>query len=104
MEKTKNERCLHGMFIYTCGNCGKSRYMWLDRGVEEKNNPCLEGITTFSQKSAPLSIICPYCNGILKRGQGSWLPKFVSAHIGDDIFINNENYYDAVPVFNWDGE
>ena len=103
-EKVEVQRYVHMAFVYACEKCGKHSMMWIEKGLEEACNPMLKEKSGLPHKPTPFVIRCPECGGFMRHvATPCYLEKFIPARIGDDLFINDENYDCGKSVFGWDG-
>lgn len=55
MDGKRRRILVHGAMVYGCHDCGARFLMYLEKGLEEENDP--------ERKPVPFGIICPYCKG-----------------------------------------
>ena len=102
MNKT---RYVHMAFTYNCQKCGEKKVMWVEKGLEEACNPRLKEKSGLPHKPTPFVIGCPVCGGFMQHCGGNlYLPVFIPARKGMDLFINSKKNECGKPVFNWGGK
>lgn len=59
----EKEHLVHGFMIYQCEKCNAVYIMWLEKGLEDKEDDVLTG----NHKPVPFCITCPECYGIAQH-------------------------------------
>lgn len=88
-EPLEREILVHGAMLYKCECCGKIFQMWLEKGLEDKNQ---DAINPSSHKPAPFTIGC-LCGGTMQHI--AWQNDI---HLGDYRPLKeHENYFENSP-------
>lgn len=98
-------REVHATMFYVCSKCGHSKYMFLEKGLEERCNHNLKVKSGMKHKPVPFIIRCPRCKSLAMSDHGmNGLPKFAVMCDGMNVFLNQPDSDCGVPVFNYKEE
>lgn len=95
----EKKHLVHAFMIYQCEKCNAVYIMWLEKGLEDKENDALTG----NHKPVPFCITCPECYGIVKHtccsiGMNCVPDGYRELKSDENFFLNDENEQCGIPI------